>query len=65
MGSFCIRKEAEVKPTSQIIESLEFKNFFTLKNSGNLPDGCSEPKKLDFYYATEFKICCVFFMQQN
>ena len=26
---------------------------------------CSDPKKLDFYYATEFKICCVFFMQQN
>lgn len=39
MGSFCIRKTAEIKATSQIIESLEFKNFFTLKNSGNLPDG--------------------------
>ena len=26
---------------------------------------CSDPKKLDFYYAAEFRICCVFFMQQN
>lgn len=39
MGSFCIRKKAKIKPTSQIIELLEFKNFFTLKNSENLPDG--------------------------
>lgn len=39
MGSFCIRKEAKIKLTSQIIELLEFKIFFTLKNSGNLPDG--------------------------
>ena len=28
-------------------------------------DQCSDPKKLDFYYAAEFRICCVFFMQQN
>lgn len=31
MGSFCIRKEAEIKPTSQIIESLKFKKFFYTK----------------------------------
>ena len=30
-----------------------------------LPIKCSDPKKLDFYYAAEFRICCVFFMQQN
>ena len=30
-----------------------------------LADFCSDPKKLDFYYAAEFRICCVFFMQQN
>ena len=39
-----------------------------LKNKekpGMASSKCSDPKKLDFYYATEFKICCVFFMQQN
>ena len=28
-------------------------------------EACSDPQKLDFYYAAEFRICCVFFMQQN
>ena len=36
-----------------------------IKRDRYLDTLCSDPKKLDFYYATEFKICCVFFMQQN
>ena len=35
------------------------------ENPGMASSKCSDPKKLDFYYAAEFRICCVFFMQQN
>ena len=31
------------------------------QNPGMASSKCSDPKKLDFYYAAEFRICCVFF----
>ena len=39
--------------------------FIVKRKSTLLLASCSDPKKLDFYYAAEFRICCVFFMQQN
>ena len=68
----CIRKiKAEACGCRHTAEDNKIKIAHALKvcteNTENpcLADFCSDPKKLDFYYATEFKICCVFFMQQN
>ena len=52
-----------VKPITKVKASAKIYNRNKKQNSGDY--GCSDPKKLDFYYAAEFRICCVFFMQQN
>ena len=38
---------------------IDFKKNKGLKKPNK--EMCSDPKKLDFYYAAEFRICCVFF----
>ena len=53
-------------PEKSVVETFgTWKGRIKIKTQDSERELCSDPKKLDFYYAAEFRICCVFFMQQN